>query len=45
VVAAGWSEGLAKAIEIAGRYAREQDLVRTPVDLGAIEKAAVFFDR
>ncbi|MFE6758051.1 hypothetical protein ACFVDQ_31380 [Streptomyces sp. NPDC057684] len=44
-VAAGWSASLAACLEVGGRYALEQELVRTPVDLGAIEKAAAFFDR
>ncbi|WP_051839154.1 hypothetical protein [Streptomyces sp. NRRL F-5126] len=44
-VAAGWSASLAACLEIGGRYALEQELVRGPVDLGAIEKAAAFFDR
>ncbi|MVZ99730.1 hypothetical protein F8568_004935 [Actinomadura sp. LD22] len=39
-VAAGWSEPLAKALEIGGRYALEQDLVRTRVDVAEIERGA-----
>lgn len=39
-VAAGWSEPLAKALEIGGRYAVEQDLVRTKVDVPEIEREA-----
>ncbi|MFB4296675.1 hypothetical protein [Actinomadura sp. NTSP31] len=39
-VAAGWSEPLAKALEIGGRYAAEQELVRTPVDIAEIERGA-----
>ncbi|MBT2225274.1 hypothetical protein [Nonomuraea sp. NEAU-A123] len=39
-VAAGWKQPLAKCFEIAGRYALEQRLVRSPVDVGAIEKEA-----
>ncbi|KPI11556.1 hypothetical protein OK074_2888 [Actinobacteria bacterium OK074] len=43
-VAAGWSDALAKCLEIAGRYALEQELVRSPVDIGAIEKEAALFE-
>ncbi|GAA4601851.1 ABC transporter substrate-binding protein [Actinoallomurus liliacearum] len=39
-VAAGWSEQLAKALEIGGRYALEQDLIRTAVDVAEIERGA-----
>ncbi|MFE9601003.1 hypothetical protein [Streptomyces hokutonensis] len=41
-VAAGWSDSLANCLEIAGRYALEQELVRSPVDVGAIEKETAF---
>ncbi|MGI5452388.1 hypothetical protein ACQEWB_04230 [Streptomyces sp. CA-249302] len=40
VVAAGWSDSLARCLEIAARYALEQRVVRTPVDLARIEKEA-----
>ncbi|MFD0687309.1 hypothetical protein [Actinomadura fibrosa] len=39
-VGAGWSDELAKALEIGGRYAVEQELVRAPVDVAAIEEGA-----
>jgi hypothetical protein len=39
-VGAGWSEPLAKALEIGGRYAAEQELVRTRVDVAEIERGA-----
>ncbi|MEU6139574.1 hypothetical protein ABZ848_04350 [Streptomyces sp. NPDC047081] len=41
-VAAGWSDSLARCLEIAARYALEQRVVRTPVDLARIEKDAAF---
>jgi len=41
---AGWTDSYAACIEIAGRYALEQELVRTPVDVGAIEKSARIFE-
>ncbi|WP_405951752.1 hypothetical protein OG588_41525 [Streptomyces prunicolor] len=41
-VAAGWTVPFANCLEIAGRYALEQELVRTPVDVGAIEKETAF---
>jgi len=41
-VAAGWTDPLANCLEIAGRYALEQELVRSPVDVGAIEKETAF---
>jgi len=44
VVATGWSEPLLKSLEIAARYAREQEVVRSAVDLGRIEKEASFLD-
>ncbi|GAA2213501.1 ABC transporter substrate-binding protein [Nonomuraea monospora] len=37
-VAAGWSEELAGCLALASRYALEQELVRSPIDVGAIEK-------
>lgn len=37
-VTAGWSDSLARCLEIAGQYALEQELIRTPVDVGAIER-------
>ena len=44
VVAAGWSEPLRAALEIAARYAREQNVVRSGIDLDRIEKEAAFLD-
>ena len=44
VVRAGWSDSLARALETAAGYALEQDLVRSPVDLGAIAATAALFD-
>ncbi|MFC4121483.1 hypothetical protein [Nonomuraea zeae] len=41
-VAAGWSEQLAGCLDLAARYALEQELVRAPIDLAAIEKEAAF---
>jgi 4,5-dihydroxyphthalate decarboxylase len=41
-VAAGWSAELAGCLILAARYAREQELVRAPLDLDAIEKEADF---
>ncbi|MYS47480.1 hypothetical protein GTY23_41180, partial [Streptomyces sp. SID5998] len=41
-VTAGWSDSLARCLEIAARYALEQKLVRTPVDLARIQKDAAF---
>jgi len=43
-IAAGWSEPLAGCLELAGRYALEQELVRSPVAIGAIEKEAAFVE-
>jgi 4,5-dihydroxyphthalate decarboxylase len=45
VVAAGWTAELAACLEIAAGYALEQQLVRTPVDLGAVERAAAVFEQ
>ena len=45
VPGAGWTESYAAAVEVASRYALEQELVRTPVDLGAIEKSTAVFER
>jgi 4,5-dihydroxyphthalate decarboxylase len=44
-VAAGWSASLTTCLEIAGRYALEQSLIREPVDVAAIEKKTDFLDR
>jgi 4,5-dihydroxyphthalate decarboxylase len=44
VVGTGWSQSLLKSLEIAARYAREQEVVRSAVDLGRIEKEASFLD-
>lgn len=41
-VAAGWSEELAGCLDLAVRYALEQELVRSPIDIGEIEKEAAF---
>jgi 4,5-dihydroxyphthalate decarboxylase len=43
-VAAGWSTSLTACLEIAGRYALEQDLIRDPVDVAAIEHETAFLD-
>lgn len=43
-VTAGWSDPLARCLEIAARYALEQQLVRTPVDLARIQKDAAFLE-
>ncbi|WP_128800801.1 MULTISPECIES: ABC transporter substrate-binding protein [unclassified Streptomyces] len=43
-VTAGWSDSLARCLEIAARYALEQGLVRTPVDLAGIQKDAAFLE-
>ncbi|MGW0808302.1 hypothetical protein [Nonomuraea sp. NPDC002799] len=42
-VAAGWSDELAGCLDLAARYAVEQELVRTPIDIDAIEKEADLF--
>ena len=39
-VAAGWSEPFAEALRIAGQYAMEQELIRSPVDVDALEFVA-----
>jgi 4,5-dihydroxyphthalate decarboxylase len=44
-VAAGWSTSLTACLEIAGRYAREQDLITGPVDIAELEKSTAFLDR
>ncbi|ACU72803.1 hypothetical protein Caci_3917 [Catenulispora acidiphila DSM 44928] len=38
VVSTGWSDQLIRSLQIAGRYAREQDVVRSAVDVAQIEK-------
>jgi 4,5-dihydroxyphthalate decarboxylase len=38
VVTAGWSDSFARCLEIAGRYALQQRVVRSPVDVAQIEK-------
>ncbi|MFJ4621699.1 hypothetical protein [Streptomyces sp. NPDC088812] len=43
-VAAGWSASLTACLEIAGRYALEQDLISEPVDVAAIERETAFLD-
>jgi 4,5-dihydroxyphthalate decarboxylase len=40
-VAAGWSDELAAALRIAGRYAFEQELVSVPADVDALEHEAM----
>ncbi|MFK4101554.1 hypothetical protein ACI2L1_16030 [Streptomyces sp. NPDC019531] len=44
-VAAGWSDALANCLETAARYALEQQVVRTPVDLARIEKDTSFLSQ
>ncbi|TDD84381.1 hypothetical protein E1293_13005 [Actinomadura darangshiensis] len=44
-VAAGWTEPLLRCLDVAGRYALEQQVVRSPVDIGAIERESGFLDR
>lgn len=44
VVAAGWSEPLRTAVEIGARYALEQQVVRSGIDVDRIEKEAPFLD-
>lgn len=44
-VAAGWSDALRRCLDVAGRYALEQQVVRAPVDVGAIEKETAFLPR
>ncbi|MER6082828.1 hypothetical protein [Streptomyces sp. NPDC001833] len=41
-VAVGWTDALARCLKTAARYALEQRVVRTPVDLSRIEKDAAF---
>lgn len=41
-VAAGWSEEFGACLDLASRYALEQELVRSPLDIDAIEKEAAF---
>lgn len=43
-VAAGWSASLTACLEIAGRYALEQGLISSPVDVAAAEKKSAFLD-
>lgn len=43
-VTAGWSASLTACLEIAGRYALEQGLIRQPVDVEAIQKDTAFLD-
>jgi 4,5-dihydroxyphthalate decarboxylase len=43
-VTAGWSASLIACLEIAGRYAQEQELIRQPVDIAAIEERTAFLD-
>jgi 4,5-dihydroxyphthalate decarboxylase len=41
-VAAGWSDSLARCLELAGSYALEQGLLRSRPDVGAIERECAF---
>ncbi|MFE5076245.1 substrate-binding domain-containing protein [Streptomyces halstedii] len=43
-VTAGWSTSLTACLEIAGRYALEQNLIGEPVDVEAIQKDTAFLD-
>uniref|UniRef100_A0AAU3GMT2 4,5-dihydroxyphthalate decarboxylase n=1 Tax=Streptomyces sp. NBC_01401 TaxID=2903854 RepID=A0AAU3GMT2_9ACTN len=43
-VTTGWSDSLTSCLEIAGRYALEQDLIGKPVDVGAIAESTAFLD-
>lgn len=42
VVAAGWTEPLVKSLEIAARYALEQQVVRSRIDIARIEEETAF---
>jgi 4,5-dihydroxyphthalate decarboxylase len=44
VVAAGWTDELRGALRIAARYALEQEVVRTPVDVDRIVEETAFLD-
>jgi 4,5-dihydroxyphthalate decarboxylase len=41
-VTAGWSEPLVRSLEIAVRYALEQEVVRSRIDVGRIERETAF---
>ncbi|MFJ8825545.1 hypothetical protein ACIREE_27735 [Streptomyces sp. NPDC102467] len=41
-VAAGWSTSLTACLEVAGRYAQEQGLIREPVQVAAVERRTAF---
>ncbi|MGW5171729.1 hypothetical protein ACWEQ1_30665 [Streptomyces nodosus] len=43
-VTVGWSDMLARGLEVAARYALEQGLVNAPVDLARIEKDMAFLE-
>jgi 4,5-dihydroxyphthalate decarboxylase len=43
-VTAGWSEPLVRSLEIAVRYAHEQEVVRTPIDVARIQEETAFLD-
>ncbi|MFG3166313.1 hypothetical protein [Streptomyces sp. NPDC048200] len=43
-VTTGWSTSLTSCLDIAGRYALEQNLIGGPVDVAAIEKKTHFLD-
>lgn len=44
-VTSGWSDSLAACLEVGGRYALEQRLIKDPVDVAAIEEQMAFFDK
>ncbi|MEV1025708.1 hypothetical protein [Streptomyces sp. NPDC050264] len=44
-VTAGWSASLTACLEVAGRYALEQGLIREPVDVAAIAEKTAFLDK
>jgi 4,5-dihydroxyphthalate decarboxylase len=44
-VAAGWSDKMVRCLEIAARYALEQEVVRSPIDIARIEREAAFLGR
>ncbi|MEU1091093.1 hypothetical protein ABZ401_30515 [Streptomyces sp. NPDC005892] len=44
-VAAGWSDSLKTCLEIGARYALEQSLISSPVNVAEIEKKSAFLDK
>ncbi|MFG2427440.1 hypothetical protein [Streptomyces sp. NPDC048590] len=44
-VGAGWSDSLTTCLEVAGRYALEQELIGRPVDVVATERMTAYLDR